>query len=215
MTKILKKALRIILAAAVLVFALTAADIWYYASFDQKQKADAVIVLGAGSWDSRVSPVFRERLNHGIDLYTEGYAGKIILTGGYAAGNNESDAHAAMIYCISQGVPQDDLILEEKSSNTEENIRNAKAIMDGRGMASAIIVSDPLHMRRAMLFAQADGMTAYSSPTPTSRYVTLRTQLPFFLREELYCIGYRCARVFGASSMARIRFMAFRAGVIR
>ena len=59
MTKILKKALRIILAAAVLVFALTAADIWYYASFDQKQKADAVIVLGAGSWDSRVSPVFR------------------------------------------------------------------------------------------------------------------------------------------------------------
>ena len=191
MTKILKKVLRIILAAAVLVFALTAADIWYYASFDQKQKADAVIVLGAGSWDSRVSPVFRERLNHGIDLYTEGYAGKIILTGGYAAGNNESDAHAAMIYCISQGVPQDDLILEEKSSNTEENIRNAKAIMDGRGMAS------------------------YSSPTPTSRYVTLRTQLPFFLREELYCIGYRCARVFGASSMAGIRFMAFRAGVIR
>ena len=81
-----------------------------------------------------------------------------------------------MIYCISQGVPQDDLILEEKSSNTEENIRNAKAIMDGRGMASAIIVSDPL---------------------------------------ELYCIGYRCARVFGASSMAGIRFMAFRAGVIR
>ena len=51
--------------------------------------------------------------------------------------------------------------------------------MDEYGYETAIIVSDPLHMKRALLLAEDAGITAYSSPTPTTRYVSLRTKIPF------------------------------------
>ena len=46
-----------------------------------------------------------------------------------------------------------------------------------------LIVSDPLHMRRAMAMAAAEGFNARPAPTPTSRYRSLATQIPFLARE--------------------------------
>lgn len=68
--------------------------------------------------------------------------------------------------------------------------------MDSCSYSSAIIVSDPLHMKRAMLMAKDCGIEAYSSPTPTTRYRTLRSKLPFLAREEFFYIGYRLVRIF-------------------
>lgn len=56
-------------------------SIMNYATKDETQPADVIIVLGAAAYDSGVSPVFRERLNHAINLYNEGYADTIIVTG--------------------------------------------------------------------------------------------------------------------------------------
>lgn len=61
--------------------------------------------------------------------------------------------------------------------------------MDARGFRTALIVSDPLHMRRSMLLAQDAGLAAYSSPTTSSRYATWRTKLPFLIRETFFYIG--------------------------
>ena len=61
---------------------------------------------------------------------------------------------------------------------------------------TAIIVSDPLHMKRAMLLAEDAGIKAYSSPTPSTRYVSLRTKIPFLARETFYYIGYQWYRLF-------------------
>lgn len=51
-------------------------------------------------------------------------------------------------------------------------------------------------MKRAMLMAKDCGIEAYSSPTPTTRYRTLRSKLPFLAREEFFYIGYRLVRIF-------------------
>ena len=88
------------------------------------------------------------------------------------------------------------LLIEEKSTITEENLEFAKEIMDANGFKTAIIVSDPLHMKRAMLMAKDYGITAYSSPTPTTMYKSLRSKLPFLLREEFFYIGYCIVRFF-------------------
>ena len=72
---------------------------------------------------------------------------------------------------LSQGIPDEDILTEDQSSITQENLENAKAIMDAHQLETAIIVSDPLHMKRAMLLAEDAGITAYSSPTPTTRYI--------------------------------------------
>lgn len=165
-------------------------SIHLYSSIDEKTNADTVIVLGAGVWDNEPSPVFKERINHGIWLYQNGYAGKIIFTGGKGTGNIYSDSFIAREYAMRQGIPFDDILIEEQSSTTQQNIDYASKIMNTNLMKSAIIVSDPLHMKRAMKMAKDYGLTAYSSPTPTSKYKTLKTKLPFLIREIYFYIGY-------------------------
>ncbi|WP_418751323.1 YdcF family protein [Frisingicoccus sp.] len=177
--------------------AVTAVSIWQYASVDEKQSADTAIILGAGTADGEISPVFRERIHHGIWLYQNGYVDTLIFTGGVGEGNARSDAWVAGQYAIEQGVPAEHILLEEKSTITQENIANAKKIMDENGYCTAIIVSDPLHMKRAMLMARDYGIEAYSSPTPTSRYISLKTKIPFLAREEFFYIGYKVYRMVG------------------
>lgn len=177
--------------------AATALSIWQYASVDEKRSADTAIVLGAGTADGEISPVFRERIHHGIWLYQNGYVDTLIFTGGVGEGNIRSDAWVAGQYAIEQGVPAEHILLEEKSTITQENIANAKKIMDEKGYRTAIIVSDPLHMKRAMLMARDYGIEAYSSPTPTSRYISLKTKIPFLAREEFFYIGYKVYRMMG------------------
>lgn len=194
-----KKRILCVLCEAAFLFmiylAATALSIWRYASVDEKQPADIAIVLGAGTAGGEISPVFRERIHHGIWLYQNGYVDALIFTGGIGDGNERSDAWAAGQYAIEQGVPEADILLEEKSTITQENIANAKKIMDEKGYRTAIIVSDPLHMKRAMLMARDYGIEAYSSPTPTSRYISLKTKIPFLAREEFFYIGYKVYRM--------------------
>lgn len=184
------------LCAAVIIYAAgTAVSIWNYASVDETRPADAAIVLGAGTADGEVSPVFRERINHGVWLYQSGYVNRLILTGGYGKGNTHSDAYTARQYAISLGVPEEDILIEEESTITQENIANAKAMMDAQSCQSALLVSDPLHMKRAMGMARDCGLEAYSSPTPTTRYVSLNTKLPFLAREVFFYLGYQAYRI--------------------
>ena len=68
--------------------------------------------------------------------------------------------------------------------------------MDAHDLHTAIIVSDPLHMKRAMAMAKDYGITAFSSPTPTTMYRRLKTKVPFLFRETFFYIGYAIVRIF-------------------
>ena len=178
------------------LFTITSVAIWQYSHKDDRQKADVIIVLGAGLSTDGVSPVFRERLNHSITLYNEGYADKILVTGGLGEGSYLSDAYVAGMYLMEQHIPEEDIILEEESDQTITNLSNAKKIMDDYGYSSALIVSDPMHMMRAMLIAKDEGITAYSSPTPSTMYTSYKSKLDFLLRESTICLGYYIYRLF-------------------
>ena len=180
----------------VLYIVANAVSICTFGMQDEKCRSDTAIVLGAAAYGEEVSPVYRERLNHAITLYNDGYVEKVIVTGGVGKGQSTSDAYAAKKYLISQGIPSDDILTEDTSTITQENLINSKKIMDANGYKSAIIVSDPLHMKRSLLLAKDAGLTAFSSPTPTSRYVSLKTKVPFLIREVYYYVGYRWHRSF-------------------
>ena len=174
----------------------TAISIVSYGKTDGKANSDVAIVLGAGTSNGEVSPVYCERINHGIWLYENDYVDYLILTGGIGEGNNASDAYIAKQYALSKSVPEQAIFIEEKSTITEENLENAKAIMDENSFDTAIIVSDPLHMKRAMLMAGDYGIDACSSPTPTTMYRSFKTKIPFLAREEFFYIGYSIVTVF-------------------
>lgn len=93
-------------------------------------------------------------------------------------------------YAIRQKVPEEDILIETESNITEENLYYTKVISSKNSIETFIIVSDPLHMKRAMLIADNIGLEAYASPTPTTLYRSLESKVPFFFRELFFYIGY-------------------------
>ena len=167
-----------------------------YSFVYENESCDVAIVLGAATSGSEVSEVYKQRLNHGIELYQNGYVKYIIVTGGKGKGNRISDAAIAGEYLVSMGLPDEVILEEDTSTITQENLENAKIIMEENGYETAAIVSDPLHMKRAMLLAKDSGIVAISSPTKSSAYKTLKTKIPFVAREAFFYIGYKWYRLF-------------------
>jgi uncharacterized SAM-binding protein YcdF (DUF218 family) len=96
------------------------------------------------------------------------------------------------------GVPADALILEDKSHSTEENLANAKALMDTRGWRRALVVSDPFHLLRAELVARDLGIDAYGSGTSDSpTYTAPQLHFWYTTREAMAVVWYYATRVVG------------------
>ncbi|PYS71881.1 MAG: protein sanA-like protein [Acidobacteria bacterium] len=187
------KALKILAVVLVLTIAFTAARIYTYGRTTADIDADAAVVLGAAVWSNSVSPVFRERINHAIDLYRRGKVRKIIFTGGQGNANEPTEASAARSHAVANGIPLQAILIEQKSHTTYENIVYAKQIADANNLKKVLLVSDPMHMRRAMTMARDIGLDASPSPTPTTLYQGWQTQLRELSRETFYYLGYLIA----------------------
>jgi uncharacterized SAM-binding protein YcdF (DUF218 family) len=190
------KKLYIILILILIYILYVSVSIYSYSNVNELRKADAAIVLGAAAWGDKPSPVFEERIKHGIWLYMNGYVDKIIFTGGKGENTDVSESAVAKQYALEHSVPEKDIYIEEKSTITQENIMYAYEIVTDNNISTVLLVSDPLHMKRAMLMAEDYGLEAYSSPTSTTMYQTTKSKFMFLSREVFYYIGYQLFRLF-------------------
>ncbi len=163
-----------------------AAWIVYVRDRDQAAPADANLVMGAAAYDARPSPVFQERIRHALYLYRRGYADTLLFTGGYGYGARFSESQVARRYAMREGVPADAILIETLSRTTYENLREARALMLERGLHRVIVVSDPLHMSRALRLARRLGIDAIGSSTPSTRFRSFRTRWQFLAREVYF-----------------------------
>ncbi|WP_295847770.1 YdcF family protein [Xanthomonas sacchari] len=152
---------------------------------DQAAPADAIIVLGAAAYDAKPSPVFEERIRHGLDLYQRGYAPTLIFTGGFGNGARFAESQVARRYALRHGVPADAILIETVSRTTRQNLIEARRLMREHGLHRVIVVSDPLHMARALRLCQELQIDALASSTPSSRFRSFQTRWRFLL-QELY-----------------------------
>jgi uncharacterized SAM-binding protein YcdF (DUF218 family) len=129
---------------------------------------DAIVVLGAAQYDGRPSPVLQARLDHAVELYLNGTAPVLLVTGGQAAGDSIAEATVARQYAIRRGVPAGAILSEETGHDTLSSLRNAAVVMRDHGIQRALFVSDRTHMLRVLRIASDLGITAYGSPTRTS-----------------------------------------------
>jgi uncharacterized SAM-binding protein YcdF (DUF218 family) len=170
--------------------ASTAIGIYSYGSHPHNLKADAAIVLGAAVWGQEPSPVFRERINHAVNLYKNGNVNTIIFTGGVGESQELAEAIVGKGYAMQQGVKAADILTETQSRTTHQNLKNAWEVASHQKLSQFLIVSDPLHLKRAVLMARDLGMDAYPSPTPTTRYRSWQSQMPFLMRETYFYFVY-------------------------
>ena len=68
-------------------------------------RADVAIVLGAAVSGGEPSPVFRERIAHGVDLYEAGRVERLLFTGGRGEGTSIAESEAARVMAVAEGIP--------------------------------------------------------------------------------------------------------------
>ncbi len=124
-------------------------------------KADVIVVLGYGppvDENGKPKPELARRVEKGVELYNQGLAENIIMTGG----NTYEDYFEAKVMrdvATQMGVPEKDIYLELEAMDTIGNSRGSTRIMKEHGWKSAIIVSSPYHLKRALhLFSANEGI---------------------------------------------------------
>ncbi|AAF84900.1 YdcF family protein [Xylella fastidiosa] len=154
---------------------------------DQAASSDVIIVLGAAAYDAKPSPVFEERIRHGLYLYQHGYAPTLIFTGGFGGSSARfAESQVARRYALRYDVPPRAILIETVSRTTRQNLIQARQLMRVYGLRRAIVVSDPLHMARALRLCRELDIDALASATPSTRFRSLHTRWRFLLQEVYF-----------------------------
>jgi uncharacterized SAM-binding protein YcdF (DUF218 family) len=189
---------RVLVGLLVLVLAYFAVSTTLVARWmgkDERPRVDAIVVLGAAQYDGRPSAIYQARLEHAVDLWSDGVAPLLVFTGGKEPGDRFTEGGSGASWARSHGVPSAAVLAEEQSRTTYQNLAGAKRALERRdpdgGRRRIVIVSDPFHMFRAVRQAADLGMDAYPSPTRTSPLSASRLKLTeLVLREDLAIAGY-------------------------
>ncbi|MBN1583863.1 MAG: YdcF family protein [Anaerolineae bacterium] len=153
------------------------------ASIDETRSVDAIIVLGAAvALDGTPSQDVVERTRHGVELYHEGWAEKILFTGGQ--GPNSASNQGSTL-AVEMGVPSDAVFQVEGPWDTRGDASYSATLMREHGWHTALLVTHSLHCYRARLFFRQAGIEAYTSPTGSVHNVPQFWRMYYALREAV------------------------------
>lgn len=128
---------------------------------------DCIIILGAGIWGDKPSPMLEDRLLEGINLYNDNVSNKIIMSGDH--GREEYDEVNIMKnYAIEKGIPSENIFMDHAGFSTYESIYRAKEIFEAK---KVVIVTQKYHLYRALYIANQLGVEAYGVGADPRQYV--------------------------------------------
>ena len=136
------------------------------------EPSDCIVVLGCRVWpDGRLSNALTYRCEAALEAWQSGVAPVIIACGGQGASEPAAEAEAMRGWMVEHGVPEDAVVLEDRSVNTRQNLQNAHVIMNARGYETAAICTTNYHLRRALWLARDEGIAASGIPARSTRNV--------------------------------------------
>jgi uncharacterized SAM-binding protein YcdF (DUF218 family) len=169
---VLRWAFRIALAVVgivVLYVGVTFVQVWWASRSSDSSPASAIVVMGAAQWNGKPSPVLRGRLDHAVELYREGAAPLVVVTGGKQIGDAVTQGASGYQYLREQGVPDEAIKVEVEGTNSYEELSASALILTRAGAGhDVVIVTDPYHALRVREIADEVGLSAHVSPTDAS-----------------------------------------------
>jgi uncharacterized SAM-binding protein YcdF (DUF218 family) len=193
----------IIIIVLLLLYTSLVIYIFTMAKQGTKVTSDAIVVLGevavSGSScfgprcqegftpDPHNNPCLEARINQAISLYKNHYAPKILMSGGTDKGNGVNEAETMKEIAIKDGIPESDILVENKSTSTYQNLTFSQTILNKAGLHSAIIVTDSSTNARAGLVASK---LHYSYSLSPNMNTTCSHLSDYILREPLAIIDY-------------------------
>ena len=143
---------------------------------------DCILILGAGVWGDKPSPMLEDRLVQGVSLYNNGVAPKIIVSGDH--GTEEYDEVNIMKqYEIDKGVPSEDIFMDHAGFSSYDSIYSAKELY---GAKKILIVTQKYHLYRALYIADKLEIEAYGVGSDPRKYSgqALREIREIFARDK-------------------------------
>jgi SanA protein len=139
----------------------------YLYSTDNAPKADAIIVLGARVYSNgMLSLMLQDRLDFGYELYKNGKAPKILVSGDH--GTKEYDEVNAMReYLLKKGVPSADIFMDHAGFDTYDSAYRARDVFL---IKKAIFVSQGFHIVRAVYIGRQLGLQVYGVASDPREY---------------------------------------------
>jgi vancomycin permeability regulator SanA len=179
-----------LLLALVAAFLVTYRAIDGRSALDESRRADVILVLGSAVWpNEQPSPSLRARTERAIELYEEGYAPYLLLSGGLGRYPPE-EAEVMRRLVTAAGIPEEALLLDKEAHSTWESIEKARQIMEQEAWKSLIVVSDPFHMERSLLMASDAGLVAYAAPALDSPTYTIPARRVFYTSREVLALWW-------------------------
>jgi uncharacterized SAM-binding protein YcdF (DUF218 family) len=190
------RVLAFLAAVAVVYVAVTFVQVWRASNRDERLPgAQAIIVLGAAQYDGVPSPALANRLDHAAELYEEGVADLIVVTGGRQEGDRFTEAEASANYLEDLGIPGDRIERETTGDSSWQSLASAADLLQERGIDRVVLVSDPYHAMRIDGIAHELGLDATVSPADGS------SSLPELARET---IAVAIGRIIGYDRLVRL-----------
>ncbi len=149
---------------------------------------DCIMVLGAGVRAGRPSPILRDRLAKGYQLYSEKAAPKLLLSGDHHTANYD-EISAMQDYMHKKGVPAVDVFMDHAGLSTYESMIRAKNVF---GVRKMIIVTQKFHINRALYLAHQVGIDAVAVPAEDIAYVgaAYRSSREIIARSKDFFVGF-------------------------
>lgn len=149
--------------------------------------ADYMIILGAQVKGTKVSRSLRYRLDTAAIYLKEHKETKVIVSGGQGKGEDITEAEAMFSYLVELGVEPSQIIKEDRSTNTEENIRFSRQYFNDTP-EHVLIVSNGFHLYRALAIGRKQGLESCSGlAAPTDCIMCPH----YYLREALAILKYK------------------------
>lgn len=158
------------------------------------QNVDAIVALGCGLRNGEeVTPLLASRLDRAKELYDDarvhGHTPVLVASGGQGRDEKVPEAVAMARYLTAQGVPAHDVVVEDKSTTTMENLKFSTNLLEerfGRKDFNAVIATSDFHAFRAGLLARKNGFPYQATGGRTARYYYPTA----FLREFVAVLTY-------------------------
>ena len=118
---------------------------------------DCILVLGAGVYENKPRPMLEDRILTGIDLYNNGVAKKIIMSGDHGQ-EDYDEVNVMKTYAVEKGINSSDIFMDHAGFSTYDSIYRLKEIFE---VDKVVIVTQEYHLYRALYIAKNLGIEAY------------------------------------------------------
>lgn len=169
-TRTVRRVFAALVLAGALAFAALEGMIYMNAGTQITGEPEVMVVLGAKLWNHAPSPVLESRLDAAADYLEEHPNMLVVVTGGMGDDEPVSEASCMAQILEKRGIPKDRILLEEKATNTFENLKNSKALLEKQGYSTdrLLVVTNGAHLARVKLLARRCGLEidTLSAPVP-------------------------------------------------